>query len=50
MNEISFGTDGDTVHHVHEHTIVALQQQGHSGKALKKKKYRGRNSGTETKI
>jgi hypothetical protein len=29
---------------------VVIQQQGHSGKALEKKKYGGRNSGTETKI
>jgi hypothetical protein len=29
---------------------VEIQQRGHSGKALEKKKYGGRNSGTETKI
>jgi hypothetical protein len=31
-------------------TAVKIQQRGHSGKALEKKKYGGRNSGTETKI
>jgi hypothetical protein len=29
---------------------VEIQQRGHSGKALEKKKYGGRNTGMKTKI